>query len=189
MVARGTIRRVADRSPSPFAFLSRRRWLKLGLGAGGLALGGAGGLLAFVRGGAPDVRGLLVLEPYEHRTLASLVDAVFPPGSLGDVDVRALDLPRLVDGYLAGEPPANVGDLRDALTYLELGPLLDGRLATFSRLDRASREACFTSWMTSDSLVRRKIALALRKLLNVLLYDHEEVWPFIHYPGPALGVR
>src|SRR5690606_3919952 len=98
---------VPERAPGPFAFLSRRRLLKLGLGGGGALIAGGAGAWAWLRGGAPEVRGLRVLEPYEHRTLAAIVETLCPPGSFEGVDVAALDLPRVFDEYLAGEPAAN----------------------------------------------------------------------------------
>lgn len=175
---------------APLRLFSRRRLLKLGLGAGGALLASGAGAWAWLRGGAPHVPGLRVLEPYEHRTLAAIVEVLFPAGSIEGVDVAALALPRLFDAFLEGEPEQNVSDLRDALTYLELGPLLlERRAARFSSLPVQEREAHFVSWMTSDDLVRRKIARAFRSFFDLVLYDHESVWPFIRYPGPAVGAR
>jgi len=169
----------------PFAFISRRRWLKVALGAGGALLGGAGGLWYWIRGSAPHVEGLAVLADHEHRTLRALFSG---PREGGPIDVAALDLPRAFDAFLRGEPEKNVSDLRDAITFLELGPFLHEQRATpFSRLPLEERRAFFRGWMASDELLRRQAALAFRKFFNLVFYDREEVWPHIHYPGPALG--
>src|ERR1035437_1822852 len=56
---------------SGFSILSRRRLLKLGLGAGGALLMGGGGLLA-LRGSAPPVTGLRILTEQQYRTSWSL---------------------------------------------------------------------------------------------------------------------
>lgn len=170
--------------------LPRRRWLRLALGAGGALAAGVGSLGWWLRWSAPPVGGLHVIAAHEHRTLAALVEVLFPPGSLGDLDVHALELPRQIDAFLRDEPAPNVSDLRDAITFLELGPLIDREsLTPFSRMPRDAREAYFASWIAHEDLLRRKVALAFRKLLNLMLYDHDEVWPLIGYPGPALGAR
>jgi hypothetical protein len=191
-------KRSADRSPTPagkgiaspdlFAFLSRRRWLKLTLGAGGALLGtGLGGAL-LLRGWAPSIGGLAHLDDHEYQTLAKLATALFPPAQGFEADVEQMELPRLFDEFLDGEPEENVTDLRRALVLLEYGPLVyEHRFTTFSRLPRVEREEHFRSWMTSDDLTRRMVSVAFRKFLNLVFYDREEVWPHIGYPGPSLG--
>src|SRR4051812_7282241 len=109
---------------SGFSILSRRRLLKLGLGAGGAVLAGGTGLWA-LRGGAPAIEGLRILTAQEHRTLASLAEVAIPGSA-------SAGLAKLFDGFLADEPEWNVTDLKRALLLLEFGPLLfDRRLATF----------------------------------------------------------
>ena len=175
-------------SPDLFAFLSRRRWLKLTLGAGGALLGtGLGGAIV-LRGWAPWVGGLSQLDDHEYQTLAKLATALFPPAQGFEADVERMELPRLFDEFLEGEPEENVTDLRRALVLLEYGPLVyEHRLTTFSRLPRVEREEHFRSWMTSDDLTQRMVSIAFRKFLNLVFYDREEVWPHIGYPGPSLG--
>lgn len=186
---------VTQRDPGgpegPFAFISRRRWMKVGLGAGAVALSGAGGLWYWIRGSAPHVDGLRVLADHEHRTLSTLVTAIFGVPSEGaPLDVSSLELPRAFDGFLEGECEQNVSDLKDAITFLELSPIIhEGRTTPFSRLELAERRALFESWMTSDDLLRRQAAFAFRKFFNLVFYDNEAVWPHIGYPGPGLGVR
>lgn len=170
--------------PSPFGILSRRR----ALGAAGAALGGLAGLGAWVRGCPPAVSGLRAIDAHEHRTLGALVEILFPPGERFGLDVPAMELPRAFDAFLADEPEENVADLRDAIAWLEVGPLLYGGSVTpFSRLPLEAREAHFRSWMESDELLRRQVALAFRKFFSLVFYDRQEVWPHIGYPGPSLG--
>jgi hypothetical protein len=171
----------------PFAFLSRRRWLKIGLSAGAALLGtGLGGFLV-LRGSAPGVDGLRHLDDHEHQTLSKLAAMLFPSCCGFELDVNELDLARAFDEFLAGEPEDNVADLRRALTLLEFGPAIyDHRFTTFSRLPRDQREAFFRGWMTSDDLTLRMITVAFRKFLSLVFYDREETWPHIGYPGPSL---
>ena len=103
-----------------FSFLSRRRFLKVSLVAGGAVLGvGGGGLLA-LRGSAPKVQGLRVLDAHEYRTLQSLVEVMLPKTDVIPIDSGSMDLPRAFDDFLANEPEHNVKDLQKALVLVEL---------------------------------------------------------------------
>lgn len=170
-----------------FGFLSRRKFLQASLVAGGALLGiGGAGLLA-LRGRAPVVEGLLVLDPHEYQTVKSLVEVMFPRTEAIPVDVEPMELPRAFDAFLAGEPPHNVKDLRSALVLIEFGPLIfDARPTTFTRLDPEARLAHWNSWATSDVLLRRQVSIAMRKFFNLVFFDHEAVWPYIGYPGPSM---
>jgi hypothetical protein len=170
-----------------FGFLSRRRFLKASLVAGGALLGAGGGGLLLLRGRAPEVGGLQFLDAHEYQTLKSLVEIMFPRTDAIPIDAESMDLPRAFDEFLTGEPQHNVKDLKKALVLIEFGPLVfDRRVSTFSRLDRESRLAHWNAWATSDSLLRRQVSVAMRKFFNLVFFDHEAVWPFIGYPGPSL---
>jgi hypothetical protein len=170
-----------------FSFLSRRRFLKVSLVAGGAILGvGGGGLLA-LRGRAPKVEGLQVLDAHEYRTLQSLVEVMLPKTAAIPIDPATMDLPRAFDAFLADEPEHNVKDLRKALVLIEFGPLaFDRKVTTFSRLDAADRSAHWSEWALSDNVLRRQVSVAMRKFFNLVYFDHEEVWPHIGYPGPSM---
>ena len=170
-----------------FSFLSRRRFLKVGLVAGGAVLGvGGGGLLA-LRGRAPKVDGLRILDAHEYRTLQSLVEVMLPKTDEIPVDASPMDLPRAFDNFLADEPEHNIKDLRKALVLIEFGPLaFDKRVTTFSRLDVAERSKHWSEWGLSDNVLRRQVSIAMRKFFNLVYFDHQEVWPYIGYPGPSM---
>lgn len=170
-----------------FGFLSRRRFLKASLVAGGAILGvGGGGLLA-LRGRAPSVDGLRVLDDHEYQTLQSLVQIMLPTTDEIPIDVASMDLPRAFDAFLTGEPEHNVKDLRKALVLVEFGPLVfDKKITTFSRLPVDERTEHWNSWATSDRLLQRQVSIAMRKFFNLVYFDHEKVWPYIGYPGPSL---
>jgi hypothetical protein len=174
-------------SAGPFAFLSRRRFLKIGLVTGGMVLGvGGAGLLA-LRGRAPGVEGLRVLDDHAYKTLQSLVEIMFPKTDEIPLDPLVMDVPRAFDTYLADEPKHNVDDLQKALVFIEFGPLVfDKKLTTFSRLDPESRTAHWREWGVSDDLVRRQVSVAMRKFFHLVYFDRPEVWPHIGYPGPSM---
>lgn len=170
-----------------FSFLSRRRFLTVSLVAGGAALGiGGGGLLA-LRGRAPKIEGLRVLDAHEYRTLQSLVEVMLPKSDAIPIDAAPMDLPRAFDDFLADEPEHNIKDLQKALALIEFGPLVfDKRVTTFSRLDVDERTVHWDAWALSDSLLRRQVSIAMRKFFNLVYFDHEAVWPYIGYPGPSM---
>lgn len=170
-----------------FSFLSRRRFLKGSLVAGGAILGVGGGGLLVLRGSAPRVEGLRVLDAHEYRTLQSLVEVMLPRTDAIPVDASSMDLPRAFDDFLADEPEHAIQDLRKALVLVEFGPLaFDKKLTTFSRLDVAERTEHWNGWGVSDNLLRRQVSVAMRKFFNLVYFDHEAVWPHIGYPGPSL---
>lgn len=140
-----------------------------------------------LRGSAPKVDGLRVLDAHEYRTLQSLVEVMFPNTKAIPVDAGPMDLPRAFDDFLANEPEHNVKDLRQALVLIEFGPLVfDKKLTTFSRLDPEERSKHWDGWGVSDNLLRRQVSIAMRKFFNLVYFDREEVWPHIGYPGPSL---
>lgn len=162
-----------------FSILSRRKVLKLGLGAGGALVMGGGGLFA-LRGSAPAVDGLRILTAHEHRTMKALTEVVVPGAA-------QLELARTFDGFLADEPPWNVDDLKRALFLLELGPVFfDLRLTTFSNLSLPDREAHFRSWAVSGTELRRVVASAFRRFLLLVFYDQPSSWAGIGYEGPLI---
>jgi len=171
----------------PKAFLPRRRFLKLGLAVGGVVLGAGGAGLLALRGRAPAVEGLQVLDAHGYRTLSSLVEIMLPTTDAIPIDVATMDLPRTFDGFLADEPKHNVDDLKNALVLIELGPLVfDRQLTTFSKLPPPARSEHWKEWGVSDSLLRRQVSLAMRRFFFLVYFDRPEVWPHIGYPGPSL---
>lgn len=167
------------------ALLSRRRALQALLGIGGLAAGGTAGLFA-LRGSAPDVAGLKVLSAQSFRTFKSLAEAVFSGGPPNLADASD-ELARMFDGYLADEPKWAQDEAQQALSLLELGPVIfERRLATFSHLSVAERLTHFEQWTLSDTGIRRQAATGFRKFLCLVFYDRPATWPLISYDGPLI---
>ena len=135
---------------------------------------------------APNAGPLAVLSDREHRTVRNVTTAI-----LGQDALRSrLAIANAFDAFLADEPANVVSDLKTALTFIELGPLLyERRWAIFSDLSQTDREVHYRSWMESDDLTRRMVATAFRKFVNLVYYDNPSAWPRIHYPGPATGLR
>lgn len=167
------------------SIFSRRRFLGIALGAGGAVLMGGGGLW-WLRGRAPAVTGLRCLSDHQYRTLRALALALFPREGGFPVGAEDMDLARAFDGFLADEPEWNRGDLGKGLFLLEYGPVIfEGRPVTFSNLPAAERLAHFERWAEAG-LLRRQLALALKRFLALVFYDRPEVWPHIGYEGPLV---
>lgn len=177
--------KISDDIAAPFRFLSRRRFLKLGVSFVGIAAGGVGGLLA-LRGQAPAVSGLSVLTAHEYRTLQGIARAHLPRGGAFEMGADDFDLARAFDRFLLGEVAENVHNLKLALALVEYGPLIyERRLKTFSNLSESGRVRHWKSWVYSGATVRRQVAAAFRKFLSMTFYDNEAVWREIGYGGPA----
>lgn len=173
-------------SNGTFAFLTRRRLLQLGLaGSAVLVAGGVGHRLLL--GPTPEVAGLTTLSNREYKTLDTLARTLLPAGGPFELGAEKLDLARAFDTFLAGEHPSNVTKLRRALALFELGPVLfEHRLVTFSNLPPGERARHYQTWVDSDTLLLRQVAVAFRKFLTLVFYDRQEAWPAIGYPGPSL---
>ena len=169
-----------------FAPIRRRPLLKWGLGAGALLFGGGASAYLSLIGLAPRVEGLRILSDREHRTLRNLVTTICGPAAQRERS----DIAGAFDDWLADEPANIISDLKNALTWVELGPVLyETRWASFSDLRQDDREAHFRTWMEADDLTRRQVATAFRKFINLVCYDDPRAWGRIHYPGPATGLR
>lgn len=170
------------------SIFSRRRFLRviLGAGAGSAALVGGAAALFSLRGRAPAVAGLRCLSDHEYRTMRQLALALFPGEGGFPVGAEGMDLARSFDAFLADEPEWNRDDLKKGLFLLEYGPVIfERRLVTFSHLPAAERLAHFERW-SEGGLVRRQLALALRRFLSLVFYDRPEVWPHLGYDGPLV---
>ena len=136
------------------------------------------------RGRAPAVRGLDQLTDHEYRTLSRLAEVHIPSGGPFPEGAADSEIAFAFDGFLAGEPEQNVKDLKLALFLVEYGPVIfERRLVTFSNLPPDERLAHWERWMTSDTLLRRKVSVAFRKFMSLVFYDQESVWPHIGYTG------
>lgn len=170
-----------------FSALSRRRFLRVSLGLGGVVLMGSGTALLGLGGWARSVSGLRLLSDREYRTLAALAEALFPRGGSFVFSAYDVDLARAFDGYLVNEPEYIRTDLQRALFLLEWGPVIFGRHArTFSKLREDQRLAFFRGWATGYDETRRQVSVAFRKFLSMVFYDNPDVWPAIGYRGPSL---
>lgn len=177
----------AEEGLRPFALLTRRRLLGLGLGGAVVAVGGVG-VLASLRGSAPDVTGLRCLSPAHFRTLEHMARTHIPPGGPLPPGADEAELARRFDAYLADEPPAHQTEIRRALDLVEFGPVLfDHRAITFSHLNADEQLRHWNSWGESDLQLRRQVWWGFARFFGLVYYDTPALWPLMGHPGPSLA--
>lgn len=151
--------------------LSRRGFMKLGLGVGAGALLLGGGVVAMFRVGPPGP-GKQVLSDDEAAFLEALAEVYLPPGNDLGLDARSLDVPGSFDAHLAGLPKREQRVLRGLFTLFDQWPRLSfssgGR---FARLPLADRVEVIRAWEESPRQTRHGIAGLLRVLLGLHLFS------------------
>ncbi|HEY5658228.1 MAG TPA: gluconate 2-dehydrogenase subunit 3 family protein [Myxococcota bacterium] len=121
------------------------------------------------------------LRRAERALLASVAEAVFPPG--GAIACSGLDagIPRYVDGLIARTPPRPRRLMRLLFLLFEHATLvfpapggLRGR-RRFSSLDLAQRIALLEAWAASRSPARRLVFGSLRAIVTLGYFAHPPV--------------
>jgi hypothetical protein len=164
--------------------MKRRSFLKTGLlGAGLLALGGAGLALFPTRSIATPTRALRVIDRKGFQILVALAGRF-----VQDTDRDAVAIAHGVDDLLTHLPLEVQVDTRKLLTLFESalgGLLLDGRLLPFTRLSPSSQDDVLRRWRESRIAVRRIGHQALKKLCYVAHYSQPSSWAAIGFPPPT----
>lgn len=175
-----------DASLSPN--LSRRRFLKLGVGSAVLLVGAGGVASLALRSDAEPATGYQVLRGDDLIFLGALVpvvlagcrDAQGRPPLIGDV-LGA------VDAGLAAVSPAVLVQLRQ-LFDVAASPLTRGPLTgVWSRWDAAEPEqvrAFLERWRESSLDLLRQGHNALLQMLQMAWYGLPQSWAQCGYPGP-----
>ena len=177
------------RESSPAGRLTRRGFLRLGGATAALA-----GLTQIrvvpeaARAAAVATTELRFFDAQETEILTQLVERLVETGEPEAPAVRATRAVATIDALCRDLDPALTSVLPTALRLFEWGPLLfDFRLARFTRLDDASKDASLHGWMTSRLAARRQGFLAIRNLALLGYYSQPETWPLIGYAGPLLS--
>lgn len=127
-------------------------------------------------------------DAQETEILTQLVERLVDTGEPEAPAVRETRTIATIDALCSGLDPALTSILPTALRLFEWGPLLfDRRLARFTKLDDAGKDASLHGWMTSRLAARRQGFLAVRNLALLGYYSQDETWPLIGYAGPLLS--
>lgn len=176
---------------------TRRGFLRLAGGTGALvglargttALGALAQLRALPAAAAVEVTGAApFFAPREREILTRVVERMVDTGEPGAPAVRDTGALDTIDRLCRTLDPGLTAPLPALVRVVEWGPLLfDGRLARFSNLDAAGRDAHLTGWMRSRIELRRVAFLALRNLAVLGYWSQDATWPLIGYRGPLIG--
>ncbi|MEB2345879.1 MAG: hypothetical protein OZ948_14200 [Deltaproteobacteria bacterium] len=167
---------------------TRRGFLRLAGGTGALAgLAQLRALPADAAGEAPT-GGAPFFAAREREILTRIVERMVDTGEPGAPAVRDTGAIDTIDRLCRALDPALTAPLPALVRLVEWGPLLfDGRLARFSSLDEAGRDAHLAGWMQSRIGLRRLAFLALRNLALLGYWSQDATWPLIGYRGPLIG--
>jgi hypothetical protein len=166
--------------------VTRRSFLALAAG-GGAALGSLASLRAVPAAALETASATAFFLPRDREILTVVVERMVATGEAGAPAVRATRTIDTIDALCAGLDPSATAPLPALLRLVEWGPLLfDHRLARFTGLDDAGRDAALRGWMTSGVALRRIGFYALRNLALLGYWSQDETWPLIGYAGPLL---
>lgn len=164
--------------------VSRRSFL--GLVGSGAALGSIASLRALPAAAKQAGAGAFFTDG-ERAILTHVVERMLDGGDPAAPAVRATRTIETIDALCAGLDPSATAPLPALLRLVEWGPILfDRRLARFTSLDDAGRDASLHGWMTSGIALRRIGFYALRNLALLGYWSQDETWPLIGYAGPLL---
>lgn len=170
--------------------LSRRRWLRVGIG-GSLALGVGGALAWNVSGYSvpPRVASRLVaLSPKEYLVVEAVASAILRPDADDLPTPEELDVALAIDDLVARLDPANRADLRRLLHLLEHAlPLASGYVTRFTRLDVAGRDDVLRRMSEHGTLLLRGGFAALKSLCAMAYFSSPRTWGAIGYDGPLVN--
>jgi len=184
----GTNGRPMRERSAPLASLSRRGFLRLGAASAAFVALAQVRTVPAAAQAAPPGPGPRFFAPRETEILTQLVERLVDTGEPGAPSVRETRTIPTIDALCRGLDPALTGLLPAALRLFEWGPLLfDRRLARFTRLADAEKDASLRGWMTSRLALRRQAFLAVRNLALLGYYSQEETWPLVGYAGPLLA--
>jgi hypothetical protein len=131
-----------------------------------------------------------LFSPAERESLTQVVERLVDTGEAGAPRVRDTGTIASIERLLDGLPSEATAPLPWLLRAVEYAPLVfELRLARFSSLDDAGRDASLRGWAESRFALRRSAFLALRNLAFLGYYSQDATWQSIGYQGPLLPRR
>jgi len=164
---------------------SRRGFLALA--GGGAALGSIASLRAVPAAAFATAGPTRFFAPRDREVLTAIVERMVATGEPGAPTVRGTGTMNTIDALCAGLDPVATAPLPALVRLVEWGPVLfERRLARFTTLDDAGRDASLRGWMTSGLALRRIGFFALRNLAMLGYWSQDETWHLVGYGGPLL---
>jgi hypothetical protein len=162
------------------ATTTRRRfllWSAVGLGAAGAGL--AGWRTSGYTLDAAVAARLRFFAPWQYLVVQAAAARIVAP--------ETLDVGMFADGYLAALPPTDRRDVRALVGFVEHGaPLLVGRFERFTSLDATTQDAVLRAIEQNAVGKLRGGFNVLKAVACMALYERDEMWAAIDYPGPLV---
>lgn len=169
--------------------MSRRRWIRVGLG--GSILLGLGGGLAWSQSGYSVPREvaarLVALSPKEYRIVEAIAARILRRDEDDLPTAEEVDAALAIDGLVARLDPANRTDLLRLLQLVEHGlPIAGGHASRFTRLAGSARDDVLRAMESSSVELLRGGFAALKSLCVMSYFSHPLSWGAIGYDGPLV---
>jgi hypothetical protein len=168
------------------AVLTRRRLIQTGIaGTALLAVGGT--VLGWATLGYHLEPGewAIGLSVKEFCVVRALVDTMVPGGGKLKPGVE-LGVPQRIDEEVWAADDGMRSDVRNILQFIEHVPPVYGHFGRFTSLDRTAREKVLRSLMASSQTIFVQAATAVKELVYLYYYSHDETWDALGYPGPLV---
>jgi hypothetical protein len=132
--------------------------------------------------------GARFFDPDQTEILTQIIERMVDSGEADVPRVRDTSAVATVDALAGSLDPAITDPLPLLLGLVEWGPVLfDLRLARFTSLTDAEKDASLRGWMTSRFELRRLAFMALKNLAMLGWYSRDESWAAVGYAGPLLA--
>lgn len=169
--------------------LTRRRLIQTGI-AGGALLAVGGTVLGWATLGYQLEPGevAIALSVKEFCVVRALVDTIVPGSGKLKPGVQ-LGVPQRIDEEVWAADDGMRSDIKNMLQFIEHIPPLYGHFGRFSSLDQSAREKVLHSLMTSSLTVFVQAATAVKEIVYLFYYSHDETWTALSYPGPLVDYK
>ncbi len=171
------------------AVLSRRRLIQTGI-AGGALLAVGGTVLGWATIGYHLEPGewAIGLSVKEFCVVRALVDAIVPGSGKLKSGIE-LGVPQRIDEEAWASDDGMRADIKHMLQFIEHIPPLYGHFGRFSSLDRSAREKVLRSLLGSSQTICVQAATAIKEIIYLFYYSHDETWGALGYPGPLVDYK
>ncbi|OGP83379.1 MAG: hypothetical protein A2Y95_00440 [Deltaproteobacteria bacterium RBG_13_65_10] len=128
------------------------------------------------------------LQAAHFNTLQALCERIVTPAP-GAPSTREARVALRIDHEIGYQGPAFARDLRDALTLIEYGGMLEGKLRPFTRLSPADQDDVIRAMFRSRLAIRRTAIAGLKLAIAFFYYGDDRTWKSTGYDGPWIARR
>jgi hypothetical protein len=166
--------------------LSRRRFLRWGLGLTALAVGGFAVLRRSPLDSTPLPATVRHMSLPEYLLISRVASVMLPTAGTAMLDPQQVPVAANIDHVFKNLEPDVRKQLGVGLALFDnMAVLTGGHRSRFVDLPDASARVYLQEWISSDRLPQRAIALALTRLASTGYWSDPQTWPAVGYDGPV----